>query len=183
MILGITGTLGAGKGTVVDYLKTKGFSHYSSSAILKEMVHERGLPAIRQNLSSLADEIMNTYKGGIVHFSNERALKDNVQDYILEALHRVSEAEFIHSIGGYIIGIDADVDLRFSRVIARKEGEKDNVTYEQFLQDSAREDEGKTGTGPNINAVLKMADYTIVNNISLANLHEQVDVILTKIGK
>jgi len=31
MILGITGTFGAGKGTIVEYLKTKGFSHYSVS--------------------------------------------------------------------------------------------------------------------------------------------------------
>ena len=182
MILGITGTLGAGKGTVVEYLKTKGFSHYSSSGILKEIVHERGLPAVRQNLSPLADELMNTYPGGVFHLSYERALKDKAPDYILESLHRISEAEYIHSIGGFIIGIDADVNLRYSRVIARKEGEKDNVTYEQFLQDSAREDEGKTGTGPNIKEVLKMADFTITNNISLDNLHAQVDAILAKIN-
>ena len=29
MIIGITGTLGAGKGTVVDFLKEKGFRHFS----------------------------------------------------------------------------------------------------------------------------------------------------------
>ena len=29
IIIGITGTLGAGKGTVVEYLKKKSFKHYS----------------------------------------------------------------------------------------------------------------------------------------------------------
>jgi hypothetical protein len=38
-IIGITGTLGAGKGTVVDYLiKQKNFRHYSISGYLKEKV-------------------------------------------------------------------------------------------------------------------------------------------------
>ena len=39
--IGITGTLGAGKGTIVEYLqKEKGFSHYSVRAFLTD---EEGL--------------------------------------------------------------------------------------------------------------------------------------------
>ncbi|MBR5146904.1 MAG: AAA family ATPase, partial [Bacteroidales bacterium] len=43
-IIGITGTIGAGKGTIVDYLvKEKGYVHYSVREFLAEEVKKRGL--------------------------------------------------------------------------------------------------------------------------------------------
>lgn len=180
MIIGIAGTLGAGKGTVVDYLKTKGFVHFSSSDVLRRILSERTQEATRLNMSNLANELMSTYEGGVLHFSHEYAKQDGHTDYILEALHRVSEGEYIKKIGGIILGIDADVQVRYDRAISRKEGLKDEVTFEQFLADSNREDEGKTGSGPNIKAVIKMADYTVTNNDTLAELHTQIEQFLSK---
>lgn len=41
-IIGITGTIGAGKGTVVEYLqKVHGFTHFSARSVLNEMIAER----------------------------------------------------------------------------------------------------------------------------------------------
>ncbi len=178
MIIGIAGTLGAGKGTLVDILKTKGFAHYSSSTILGNILDERGIEKTRLNLSNLANELMSNYEGGILNFSHGLAIKANHKDYILESLHRVSEGEYIKKIGGIILGIDADVRIRYERAVARKEGLKDEVTFEQFISDSEREDEGKTGSGPNIKAVIKMADYTIMNNGTLAELRNETDKFL-----
>ncbi len=182
MIIGITGTLGAGKGTVVEYLKSKGFGHYSSSGILKEILAERGLPATRFNMSSLADELMKTHEGGILHFSHERAQQEGIKDYVLEAIHRESEALYIKSIGGVVVGVDADVEKRYERIAKRKEGEKDDVTYEQFLADVKREDEGGGGTGSNIRAALKTADAVVMNNGSQEELFAQVEEVLKKIS-
>lgn len=181
MIIGIAGTIGAGKGTVVEYLKSKGFAHFSSSDVLRRILTERGQEHSRLNMSNLANELMSAYSGGVLHFSNEYAIADGEANYILEALHRVSEGEYIKKIDGVILGIDADVEVRYERAIARKEGLKDEVTFEQFLQDSEREDEGKTGSGPNIKAVIKMADYTIMNNGTIDELHKALDEFLQKI--
>jgi len=184
MIIGITGTLGAGKGTVVKYLKEKkGFAHYSSSGLLKKMLDEKDVSPTRANLSSLADELNEKYKGGVLHLSHERAQKEGVEDYILESIHRVSEAEYIRDIGGLVLGVDADAEIRYERALSRREGEKDNVTFEQFFNDIAREEEGKGKGTPNIVAVLKDADYVIENNGTLEELHQQVDDFLTKFGK
>ncbi len=104
-------------------------------------------------------------------------------DYILEALHRVSEGEYIKKINGIILGVDAGIETRFQRISKRGDGEKDAVTFEQFVADSDREDEGKTGSGPNIRAVMQMADHTILNEGTLEELHAQIDVFLEKFGK
>lgn len=175
MIIGITGTIGAGKGTVVEYLKTKGFAHYSSSGILKEVLVERGLPATRLNMSTLADELMRTYAGGVLELSHTRATNAGEDNYILEAIHRENEAAYIRSIGGIILGVDADIKTRYERSIHRADGEKDNVTFEEFLVNSKREDEGKGETGANIRAVLKSADAIITNDDTLEELTEQID--------
>ena len=46
IIIGITGTLGAGKGTIVDYLcKKRGFLHYSVREFLVEEIKNRGSEA------------------------------------------------------------------------------------------------------------------------------------------
>jgi len=178
MIIGITGTLGAGKGTVVEILKKRGFSHYSSSDILKDILKERNTLATRENLSNLANELMKEYEGGILHFSHQRAKKEGANKYILESLHRVSEAEYVKKIGGVVLGIDADIKIRYDRISIRKHGEKDNVTFEQFVADSKREDEGQTGSGPNIKAVIQMADYTIYNDGDITALSGEVEKFL-----
>ena len=184
MIIGIAGTIGSGKGTIVEYLhQKKHFGHYSSSGRLKEILEERGESATRLNLSTLADELMKEKEGGILQLSHERAQANGDADYILESIHRESEAVYVRSIGGIILGLDADLETRFERTQKRQEGEKDNVTFEEFKESAAREDEGVTGTGPNICAVLKNADYMITNNGTLEELYVQVDEVLEKISE
>lgn len=178
MIIGITGTIGAGKGTVVEYLKTKGFKHYSSSGILKEMVAERGQPQTRNYLAALADELIKNHEGGVLYFSYEKAKKEGAKDFVLEAIHRESEAAYVRSIGGVIWGVDADLTTRYERTVKRKEGEKDNVTYEEFLAHAKREDEGESG-GANIRAVIKNADLVLTNNGTQEELFAQVEAALT----
>lgn len=178
MIIGLTGTIASGKGAVVEYLKSKGFKHYSSSDLLKEMLAKQHKPLTREYLSALADELIKEHPGGILSLSLERAKKDGAKDFILEAIHRIKEADFIKSIGGKIIGVDADLKIRYERTIARKEGEKDQVTFEQFVEHSKREDEGERHLTNNIRAVLEQADGIIINNGSLEELHRNVDELL-----
>lgn len=178
MIIGIAGTIGSGKGTVVDYLKTKGFAHYSSSGTLKEILDEKGLPHTRENLANAAEELLSTYKGGVLELNLERAEKAGAENVVLEAIHRMSEADYIRSRGGKIWGVDADVEVRYARVQARKEGAKDEVTLEQFKSDMAREEEGKGKVTSNIRSVIESADAVIMNNGTLEELHAQIDAAL-----
>jgi dephospho-CoA kinase len=41
MIIGITGTLGAGKGKIVEFLKEKGFEHYSVREYLTQEIKKK----------------------------------------------------------------------------------------------------------------------------------------------
>ena len=57
-IIGITGTIGAGKGTIVDYLvKEKGYVHYSVREFLAEEVKRRGLEVNRDTLTEVGNDL------------------------------------------------------------------------------------------------------------------------------
>ena len=52
--IGITGTLGAGKGTIVDYLiQHRGFVHFSVRAFITEEINRRGREVNRRPAGAL----------------------------------------------------------------------------------------------------------------------------------
>lgn len=178
MIIGVAGTLGSGKGTVVEYLKSKGYTHYSSSGTLKRILTERGHPLDREHMSHLAEELLRDHEGGVLGINLEQAEKDGAQNVVLEAIHRVSEADFVRSKGGKIWGVDADVEIRFQRGLARGEGEKDAATHERFMESVAREEEGKRDVSSNIRAVLNNADVLLMNNGTKHDLDKEIESAL-----
>ncbi len=178
MIIGITGTLGSGKGTVVEYLQSKGYTHYSSSSTLKRILTERGLAHDREHMSALAEELAKAYDGGVLGMNIAQAEKDGAKNVVLEAIHRTSEADFVRSKGGKIWGVDADLEIRYQRTILRKEGEKDAVTFERFKESVAREEEGKRDLSSNIRAVLDSADVVLMNNGTKLDLDKEIEAAL-----
>jgi dephospho-CoA kinase len=175
MLIGIVGTLGAGKGTVVDYLKQKGFAHYSASGYLKELMIARNIPIDRDAYSRVSGEIRYLDPAGIVRVLYERMVTDGVQDAIIESIHDAGEAAFIKAMGGILLGVDADMLVRYDRIIIRG-SEKDHVTFEEFTAQITREEAG--GGHHNIRSVLGTADYLIENNGTLEELHAKVDDFL-----
>ena len=86
-IIGITGTLGAGKGTIVDYLvQKKGYVHYSVRAFLSEEVKRRGLEVNRDTLTSVANDLRaNNSPSYIAEQLYDRAY-NNGKDAVIESI-------------------------------------------------------------------------------------------------
>ncbi len=177
MLIGIVGALGAGKGTVVDYLKAKGFRHYSASGYLKEVVLERGGTPGRDAYSAVATEIREADEAGLAKILFDRYVADGGGDAVIEALHDVGEAAYIKEVGGILLGIDADMQVRYARAVARG-SEKDNVTFDEFQSHIEREENG--GGRHNIRAALSLADYTIMNDGTIEELYKALDVFIQK---
>lgn len=182
MILGIAGTLGAGKGTVVEFLISKGFKHYSSSDLLIDILKERGETVDRDGMNRVANELRANNPAGVPAENYARyEADDGVNDVIFESLHSVPEADFIRSIGGIVLGVTADPDIRYDRVVARG-SVKDNITKEKFVEQQAREEQGTDDVNKsNIFAILKEADFLITNNGTLEELEQQVNAVLQKL--
>lgn len=185
MVIGIAGTIGSGKGAVVEHLTSRGFVHYSSSKLLGELVEKEGNPKTRNFLGPMATRLQQEYPGGVIEKNyHERYLEEKPGHAIFEAIHRQSEADFLRSVGGFILGIDADLDTRYKRTVRRNEGEKDRKSFEDFKEMSRVEDEGggNESWDNNIRAVIESADAVIQNDGMLEELHAQIDRILADRG-
>lgn len=177
-IIGITGTLGAGKGTVVDYLvQNKGFKHYSVSGYLKEELIKQNREINRTNLQDIGNELREKFGPDYVTqelFTN--AQTDNC-DAIIESIRNPKEAEFIKLKDGIMLAVTADQKIRYERIKLRK-SEKDDVTFEEFQKQEEKEFQNSDPNAQNLPKCIEMSDYVITNNGSLKNLYEQIEKVI-----
>src|SRR3569623_887003 len=173
MIIGITGTLGAGKGTVVEYLKQRGFRHFSARSFFVEEINRRGLPVNRDTMTEVANDLRATHGAG---YFTEVALKRARQeggDVVIESIRSLGEAEYLKSHGAMLWAVDADIKKRYERITLRA-SETDKITFEKFVEDEKREMENPDLTKQNIGAVMQMDDAVLQNNGTEAELFTQV---------
>lgn len=182
MIIGITGSFGAGKGVVVDYLvKTKGFKHYSASGFITEEIVRRGIEVSRDSMILVGNDLRAQHGPAYIIeslYARASAAGDNA---VIEALRAVGEVQKIKELGGFVLGVDADPALRYARAFARK-SEKDNVTFEKWQEQERQESNTEDPTKQNIFGALKESDAVVFNNSTLENLYQQVDLAFKQVG-
>jgi len=178
MIVGITGSFGAGKGAVVSYLVSqKKFTHYSASGFLTEEIRRRKLFVDRNAMILIANELRARYGPAYIIESLYERAKLVGGNVVIEALRAKAEVTKIKELGGVVIGVDADTHVRYSRTSARG-SEKDHVSYEEWLQQEQQESNPDDPAKQDIFGALKESDFIIVNDGTLKELHAQIDKIL-----
>ena len=183
MIIGISGNIGAGKGTVVEYLvEHKGFRHYSARALLSEELTRRGMELSRENMWNLANE-WRALSAGYIPNALIKTASEHQGNAVVEALRSVNEVKTLREYPNtYLFGIDADVRLRYERAVARKSS-TDNISFEEFVR---QEQEETKSDDPNIgNSVkcIQLADYIFMNNGTKEELFAQVEKAIQDIEK
>ena len=184
MLIGITGTLGAGKGTVVEILKEKGFEHVAvSDTVLAGEAKKRGWEPNRQARHDVANEFRSQGPTKLMEvcFEYAKPLLEQGNDVVLEPQHTSEEAQFIKDKGGVMIAVNADIEIRYER-IQKRGGAKDNVTFEEFKAHEEMEMHPTETTNNNLAGAIESADYVIVNNGDLEDLKEAVNTFLEKAG-
>jgi dephospho-CoA kinase len=174
MIIGLTGTNGAGKGTIAEHLVKKGFSYYSLSDIIREEAEKRGLEKNRDVLIRLGNELRQAEGEGVLAKKVLRKIKGNS---IVDSIRNPAEIAELKKAGNFIlIAVDAKIELRYERIAKRKRPE-DKVSFEEFR--AQEEAELAAGKGKQqIKKCMELADYRIVNNGTLQELWKKVDKIL-----
>lgn len=180
MIIGITGTNGAGKGTVVDYLsKQKGFTHYSVREFLIQEIEKRGMVVDRPAMRQVANE-MRKQRGPsyVVEELLERAGTE-VGNVVIESIRTTGEAELLKSRGALLWAVDAERKTRHERTLKRW-SETDKISFELFCEYEDREMASTEPWDMNVFEVMKMADQVFTNNGTPEELFAQVEEVLKK---
>lgn len=174
IIIGITGTLGAGKGTVVEFLtRYYGFVHFSVRAFISRELDHRGIPVNRDTLTALANEMRakNSPSYIIEELFIEAAQQD--KNCIIESIRTPGEIEALRSNPAFfLLAVDADPRIRFNRV-RKRNSETDKVSFTTFINNEQREMHSNDPNKQNLAECIRQADYVIENNGSLEELHEK----------
>lgn len=183
IIIGITGTIGAGKGTIVDLLRKKGFKHYSARDFLIEEIKKRGLDINRNTMTETANSLRKEFGPEYIVKSILNVAMANGDDCIIESIRNDKEIELLRNIHNfYLFSVDADINTRYQRISARK-SETDNVSFETFVENERREMQSDNNNSQNIAICMQKADYTFNNDGDIEALSNQVEKVLRDLEK
>lgn len=185
MIIGTTGTHGAGKSTLVKYLvEQKNFILYSvSDGFLTNEARRRGLKPDRVTRGEIANEYRRLGPTKLMEAVLAEADQDiqSGKNIVVDPQYTKEEVEFIQDQGGIEISVDADLKTRYARIQERGSA-KDNISYEEFVARQTRELASEDPTKQNLAGAIEAADYHILNNGTVDELCREVDSLLLKLG-
>jgi|YelNatPaOPRAMG01_1025707.scaffolds.fasta_scaffold02780_7 dCMP deaminase len=179
LVIGLTGENCAGKSTVADYLKKKGFYFLSLSDILREELKAEGKALTRENLINKGNDLRAKFGPAILAKKTIAKIeKAKDRNYVIDSIRTPGEVEELKKLPNFfLLYITAPPDVRFER-IKRRDREEDPKTFEAFLEIEKLEMENAEKTKQNLKATFALADKKIENIGSLSLLYEQVDAAL-----
>lgn len=180
--IGITGTLGAGKGTIVEYLiKHKGFVHYSVRSFITEEINRRGLPINRDTMTLVGNDLRTQHSPAWIVEQLYDQAQTSGKNCIIESIRTPGEVEALrHKPNFYLFAVDAESKVRYGRVILRG-SETDHVSYDTFVANELREMNSSDPNKQNLAVCLQQADYRFINNETIEDLNKQVEKVLNEI--
>ncbi len=176
LIIGITGTLGAGKGTIVDYLvKKKGFAHFSVRQYLIDVMQQKGLEVNRDNMVVTANELRAKHSPSfIIEELYARALQQN-KNAVIESIRTPGEIDFLKKQGNFLLlAVDADPGIRYERIKLRQ-SDTDHIDFKTFLENEQREMTTTDPNNQNLRACIERADIKLINNGTREELYWQLE--------
>lgn len=178
MIIGLTGSFGAGKGWVADYLVTeKGFSHFSARTFIIAEITKRNLPINRDSMIIVANDLRKEHGPTYIFEQLVGMAKEHGGDCVVESIRAVAEARYLKEQGGVVLGIDAPPELRYER-IKKRGNETDNVTFEEWRDQEIRESNPDDPTKQDIFGALRESDHIITNDGDEDALRAKIDEFL-----
>lgn len=172
VIVGITGTLGAGKGTLVNYLITEqGFVHYSAREFIVGEITRRGLEVNRDSMTSVANDLRAKHSPAYVIEELYRQAFKSGNNAVIESIRTPGEIEFLKKQGNFIlVAVDADPQIRYNRIILRA-SETDHVSFETFKNNEKREFTTTDPNKQNLGKCIALADIVLNNNGTVEELY------------
>lgn len=179
IIIGITGTLGAGKGTVVDYLVEQNeFVHYSVRGYLIKQINKLHLPVNRDSMTKVANELRAAHSPAYVIEELFSEAQKHDKNAIIESIRTPGEIDFLKKQSQFLlIAVDADQKIRYNRITSRG-SETDHIDFDTFQSNEKREYTATDPNKQNLSKCIEKADVVIMNNGDIIELQKKVTAFI-----
>ncbi len=181
MLIGIAGTLGAGKGTIAQYLASKHrFLYLSVRAFFAAELSKAGQLATRESIAVIAEKIRAEHGAT---YPLEQLLANSPKDHniVIESIRTINEAQFLKMHGDALWAVDASVESRFKRASAQTVGS--TLTLEEFKKSDEVGMHSDNPDEPNFEALKALASHVFDASGTKEELYAQVDKALLELNK
>ena len=179
MIIGLVGSMGAGKGACAECLGKKGFIYTSLSDEIREELKLRGLPETRELLTAVGNELRTKYGTGILAQRVLNKMEPGIH-YIVDSIRNPEEVNTLRTRPDFVlIRIEAPIEIRFER-IRNRDRSGDVQTFQQFLAQEKAEEESTDLNKQQMHATESMAEYQVINDSTLEIFHQRIDSLLNQ---
>ncbi len=176
LILGITGEIACGKGTITSHIvKEYGAGSHRFSTMLRDVLDRMYIEQSRDNLALISKILRHNFGEDVMAKTMmKEAESDEHEIVIIDGVRRLADIKYLRELPHFkLVYIEADIQRRYERIIKRGENTDDSgKTFEEFQKEQTLESETQ------IRDLKNYANYVVDNNGTYTDLYEQIDKII-----
>jgi dephospho-CoA kinase len=181
LIVCITGMPGAGKSTIAESLRKKGFYVIAMGDVIREEARQRNLDPTDINLGKLMLKLRDDLgPGAIAHLILRKINSEDIssaqkENVVIDGIRGIAEVEILKRVGCVkLLAIHASTNKRFTHLKQRARSD-DPCAMEEFTSRDRRE------LTVGISEAIALADETLSNNdLTVDQLQEKAFKIIRK---
>ncbi len=172
MIIGLTGSMGSGKGEIVNILQGRGFDYIRLSSMVREEAKNRGIADEREKLMEVGNSMRKEGGAGVLGKRALQKIQDSDCDmWVIDGIRNPAEIDALRdSEDVYIVGVHTDKNVLVDRILSRSR-DSDPTVKDEILRKIERElGEGEPEDGQQVAKCMEKVDRVIANEGSLEDL-------------
>ncbi len=185
-IIAIVGMPGAGKSEVSDFFIKKGFAYIRLGQITIDEIGKRKLELNEANEKKTREGFRKKYGMAAFAILNMTKIKQAKGDIVIDGVYSWEEYEFFkEKLPGIVfIAVYASPMSRYHRLISRAKLHKHdpNKKYRSFTLAEAKARDTAEIENLNKGGPIAMADFTVVNEGTKEDLHNNLEGIMRRIN-
>ncbi len=172
MLVGVVGLNGSGKNVLADYLVDNySFAHVDLGQEIRDELEKLGRDKVnRMEMISLGNEMRSA--NGADYWCKKALDSLNSPNIVITSLRNPAEIDAIKKRNGVIVGVVADQETRFYRILERmKSGRHGSMDFEDFRSMEEQEMYNDDPAKQQVAKCIDMADFSIDNNGSINDFY------------
>ncbi|MBU4267467.1 MAG: AAA family ATPase [Acidobacteria bacterium] len=184
LCIGLTGRMASGKGEAVRILNGYGFRYISLSDIVRSEAAKVEPRVNRSQMQDIGNRLRQEGGAGILGKKvRELVAVADEKRWVIDGIRNPAEVLELKKIGDFFL---IAIESAMQNIVARlkKRGRVTDMAAEKELWASLEREwgNGEPAGGQQVGRCLAIADFTVANNGTLAELKTRLDEVLSKIG-